>query len=83
MSLGYESGDKRISAIHFSDAKRMKRELFDIWEDQSLSSGSYHWRMQLVNYVGSFPSREKAESFAYMTKKFQAATQKSVVKKSK
>lgn len=56
----------------------MKRALFDIWEDASNSSGSYHWRVQLVNYVGSFPTREKAESFIEVTKKLRAQMAKSV-----
>ena len=58
----------------------MKRELFDIWEDASNSSGSYHWRAQLVNYVGSFPSREKAESFIETIKAYRAQTAKSITK---
>jgi len=58
----------------------MKRPLFDIWEDASNSSGSYHWRVQLVNYVGSFPSREKAESFVETTKKLREQAAKSVTK---
>jgi hypothetical protein len=53
----------------------MKRELFDIWEDVGNGSGSYHWRAQLVNYVGSFPSQEKAESFVAATKKFRAMSE--------
>lgn len=58
----------------------MKRALFDIWEDASNSSGSYHWRVQLVGYVGSFPSREKAESFIEATKKWRAQAAKAVTK---
>ncbi len=58
----------------------MKHELFDIWEDASNSSGSYHWRAQLMNYVGSFPSREKAESFIETIKAYRAQAAKSVTK---
>jgi hypothetical protein len=56
----------------------MMPALFDIWEDLGNGSGSYHWRAQLVGYIGSFPSREKAESFVAATKKFRAMSEQSV-----
>jgi hypothetical protein len=46
----------------------MKRELFDIWE-QSGYAGVYPWRVQLVNYVGTFETRRDAEKFIESTKK--------------
>jgi hypothetical protein len=59
----------------------VKRQLFDIWEDANepgLYSALFPFRVQLVNYVGGFPTREKAESFIEATKKWRAA--KSVTK---
>ncbi len=61
----------------------MKRELFDIWEDQNNPRGSYPWQAQMVNYVGSFPTRETAERFIEATKKARTQDAKSVVQKSK
>lgn len=45
------------------------RELFDIWEEPE---GINPVKLQLVNYVGSFPTMEKAESFATATRKYRA-----------
>jgi hypothetical protein len=40
----------------------MKRALYDIWEDPSKH---YHkWKLQLVNYIASFTSKESAERYA-------------------
>jgi hypothetical protein len=47
----------------------MKRELFDIWEEENLTDPSFRWCAQLVNYVGRFRSRQGAESFAESAKK--------------
>jgi hypothetical protein len=44
----------------------MKRELFDIWEENN-NGKTYPWCVQLVNYIGHFPSRQKAESFVATT----------------
>lgn len=40
----------------------MKHALYDIWEDPSKH---YHpWKLQLVNYVAYFTSKEGAERYA-------------------
>jgi hypothetical protein len=43
--------------------------LFDIWEEPGDVNPV---KLQLVNYVGSFPTREKAESFANTTRMYRA-----------
>ena len=54
----------------------MKRELFEIWEDEKPHHPERPYRVQLVNYVGQFANREQAEQFVASTKKARA--QKSV-----
>lgn len=57
----------------------MKRPLFDIWEDATTALGPLvPWKVQLVNYVGSFPTREHAESFVATTKRLRVQAAKSV-----
>lgn len=60
----------------------MPRQLFDIWEDID-DIGPLPWRAKLVNYIGQFTSRAKAESFIEATKKARTQDVKSAVKKSK
>lgn len=60
----------------------MKRELFDIWEDESPVS-LLPWCAQMMNYVAHFPSMIHAELFVEATKKAQEQDAKSAVKKSK
>jgi hypothetical protein len=60
----------------------VKRELFDIWEDESPVS-LLPWCAQMVNYVAHFDTKEQAESFVAATKKARTQDAKSVVKKSK
>jgi hypothetical protein len=57
----------------------VKRTLFDVWEEDGLLP----WRVQLVNYVGHFPTMIHAELFVEATKKAREQDTKSVVKKSK
>jgi hypothetical protein len=58
----------------------MKRELFDIWEEpQPYHLSVMPWRVQLVNYVGSFPTRHYAEQFVESTKKARVLAEKSGV----
>lgn len=44
--------------------KQPKRSLFDIWEEtEPALRGENPWKCQLVNYIGSFPTRDKAERY--------------------
>jgi len=45
----------------------MKAELYTIWEVEELVE--FPWRAQLVNYVGQFETREKAERYVAAIKK--------------
>lgn len=45
----------------------MPREMYDIWEDQG--SGMFGWRLQLANYVASFPSEAHAIRYAAAVKR--------------
>jgi hypothetical protein len=40
----------------------MSHALYDVWEDPSKTRHS--WKLQLVNYVAYFLSRESAERYA-------------------
>jgi hypothetical protein len=66
----------------------MKHELFDIWEEPTIAPPqrvpwtppeSMAWRVQLVNYVGAFPTRHYAEQFVESTKKARVLAEKSGV----
>ena len=59
----------------------MTRELYDIWEDENGAT-----KMQLVNYVGTFPDQGAAERFAHAVRTYRAAqvvVSKEPVKKGK
>jgi hypothetical protein len=43
-----------------------KRELYEIWEVEELVE--HPWRLQLVNYVGQFLTKEHAERYAAAVK---------------
>jgi hypothetical protein len=45
----------------------LARELFDIWEVEELVE--HPWRVQLVNYVGQFPTKSAAERYVAAVKK--------------
>jgi hypothetical protein len=45
------------------------RELLDIWEEPE---GLNPVKLQLVNYIGSFPTLEKAESYAKGVRAYRA-----------
>lgn len=53
-------------------------QLFDTWEELDQE---YAYKVQLVNYVGSFKTRALAESFIKTTKVFRAQEAKAVPKK--
>ena len=58
----------------------MKRELFDIWEETEPDGAViFPFRVQLVNYVGRFPTLGRAESFVATTKRLREQAEKSVV----
>ena len=58
----------------------MKHELFDIWEDYTGPWGDSPFRVQLVNYVGHFPSQVAAEQFVESTKKARTQAAKAGTK---
>ena len=45
----------------------LAHELFDIWEVEELVE--HPWRVQLVNYVGQFITKEAAERYVAAVKK--------------
>lgn len=47
-----------------------QHELFDIWEVEELVE--YPWRVQLVNYVGQFATKQLAENYVAAVKKARA-----------
>ena len=57
----------------------MARELFDIWEEDGLNP----FRLQLVNYVGQFRSKEAAERYAEAVKRHLASIAPAPVVKGK
>ncbi len=61
----------------------MKRELFDIWRDESPKRITHPFCAQLVNYIGCFSSRAEAERFVVSTKNSREQDAKSAVQKSK
>jgi hypothetical protein len=58
----------------------MPRPLFEIWEAEKPGWITHPWCAQLVNYVGSFPSKIHAELFIEATKKSRAQEEKAGVK---
>ena len=48
--------------------------LFDVWEvtDEMSVPRSLPWRVQLVGYVGQFPTREDAEMYVTRVKEYRA-----------
>lgn len=44
--------------------------LYNVWDTEL--GGPYPWRAQLVNYVGQFETREKAECYVAAVKKERA-----------
>ena len=57
----------------------MKRELFDIWEEEVPARPERPWHAQMVNYVGHFPTHHVAEQFVESTKKARVLAAKSGV----
>ena len=55
----------------------MKRALFEIWEEPS-DVNLLWWRVQLVNYIGHFESKDAAERFVATTKKAREQDAKAV-----
>lgn len=58
----------------------MAHALYDIWEEANADSQSsarfptvfvMPWRVQLVNYVGQFETKESAESFVASVKDYR------------
>lgn len=50
----------------------MKHELYDIWDGESVGrtvGGELRWRLQLINCVAYFDSRENAEFYVAAVKK--------------
>jgi hypothetical protein len=44
--------------------KQANRTLFEIWEETiPVLRGANPWKCQLVNYVGSFPTKAAAEKY--------------------
>ena len=50
-----------------SGGNAVARELYEIWEEEDGST-----KMQLVNYVGTFPDQSYAERFAKAVREFRA-----------
>jgi hypothetical protein len=41
--------------------KPKKPELYDIWQEEEPAIPELPWRMQLLNYIAQYPSKEAAE----------------------
>jgi hypothetical protein len=53
----------------------MKRELFDIWQEQEPKIPELPWRAQLDGYVAQFPNQAAAERYVTAVKVQQAKWQ--------